>query len=75
MLLAAEHAAVPATLHVDEPSHEIDWEKTGLRLAAKMTPWQPVAGRRTAAVSAFGMSGTNTHLVVTMPDRAQDRAA
>ncbi|ANI40791.1 polyketide synthase [Mycolicibacterium vaccae] len=75
VLLAAEHAVVPATLHVDEPSHEIDWEKTGLRLAAKMTPWQPVAGRRTAAVSAFGMSGTNTHLVVTMPDRAQDRAA
>ncbi|WNG85777.1 polyketide synthase [Mycobacterium sp. ITM-2016-00317] len=75
VLLAAEHAAVPATLHVDEPSREIDWEKTGLRLAAKLTPWQPVAGRRTAAVSAFGMSGTNTHLVVTVPDPPQGRAA
>ena len=29
VLLAAEHAAVPPTLHVDEPSHEIDWEKAG----------------------------------------------
>lgn len=68
VILSAEHAAVPPTLHVDEPSHEIDWESQGLRLADKLTPWGAVDGRRTAAVSAFGMSGTNTHLIVSMPD-------
>ncbi|OBG41128.1 polyketide synthase [Mycobacterium sp. E3198] len=68
VILAAEHAAVPPTLHVDEPSREIDWESQGLRLADKLTPWHAVDGRRTAAVSAFGMSGTNTHLIVSMPD-------
>ncbi|ORW97273.1 beta-ketoacyl synthase [Mycobacterium sp. IEC1808] len=68
VILSAEHAAVPPTLHVDEPSREIDWEKQGLRLADKLTPWRAVDGWRTAAVSAFGMSGTNTHVIVSMPD-------
>lgn len=70
VIVSAEHAAIPPTLHVDEPSREIDWESQGLRLADKLTPWPAVDGWRTAAVSAFGMSGTNTHLIVSMPDNA-----
>lgn len=68
VLLAAEHAAVPATLHVDDRSSEIDWEAQGLRLATKLTPWPAVNGQRLGAVSAFGMSGTNTHVVVAVPE-------
>ncbi|MEE6179673.1 beta-ketoacyl [acyl carrier protein] synthase domain-containing protein [Mycobacterium sp. 050134] len=68
VMVSADHAAIPPTLHVDEPSREIDWESQGLRLADKVTPWPAVDGWRTAAVSAFGMSGTNTHLIVSMPD-------
>ncbi|HEX2285560.1 MAG TPA: polyketide synthase, partial [Mycobacterium sp.] len=68
ILVAADHAAIPPTLHVDEPSHEIDWDSQGLRLADKLTPWPSLGGHRVAAVSAFGMSGTNTHLIVSMPD-------
>jgi mycobactin polyketide synthetase MbtC len=75
VILSAEHAAVPPTLHVDEPSREIDWERQGLRLADKLTPWQAVDGWRTAAVSAFGMSGTNTHLIISMPDTANASGA
>jgi mycobactin polyketide synthetase MbtC len=74
VLLAAENAAVPPTLHADERSHEIDWESTGLRLANKLTPWPSTDGRRIGAVSAFGMSGTNTHVVLSMPDRANASA-
>jgi mycobactin polyketide synthetase MbtC len=68
VLVAAQHGAVPATLHVDEVSREIDWEAQGLRVATKQTPWPAVNGHRIAAVSAFGMSGTNAHVVVAMPD-------
>ncbi|MGA5464673.1 polyketide synthase [Mycobacterium sp. NPDC050041] len=68
VLLAAERATIPPTLHVDQPSSEIDWETQGIRLADKLVPWRAVDGRRLAAVSAFGMSGTNTHVVVAMPD-------
>ncbi|WP_445159577.1 beta-ketoacyl [acyl carrier protein] synthase domain-containing protein [Mycobacterium sp. Dal123C01] len=70
VILSAEHAAVPPTLHADEPSREIEWESQGLRLADKLTPWPAVEGWRTAAISAFGMSGTNSHLIVSMPDTA-----
>lgn len=76
VLLAGEHAAVPATLHVDDRSQQIDWDGTGLRLATKLTPWPAVNGARTGAVSAFGMSGTNTHVVVAVPDTCvEGRAA
>ena len=69
VLVAARHGAVPATLHVDEASREIDWDAQGLRLATKQTPWPATDGSRIGAVSAFGMSGTNAHVVVSMPDR------
>ncbi|MET0896289.1 MAG: polyketide synthase [Mycobacterium sp.] len=70
VLVAAERATVPPTLHTDEPSREIEWDSQGLRLAEKLTPWPARDGRRTAAVSAFGMSGTNTHVIVSMPETA-----
>ncbi|CAJ1581698.1 polyketide synthase [[Mycobacterium] wendilense] len=70
VLVAAEHAGIPPTLHVDERSREIDWDSQGLRLAEKLTPWPATDGVRIAAVSAFGMSGTNTHVIVEIPDGA-----
>ncbi|MGB0971475.1 MAG: polyketide synthase [Mycobacterium sp.] len=68
VLVAAEHAAVPPTLHCVDASGEIDWEKQGLRLARALTPWPAIDGRRVAAVSASGVSGTNAHLVIACPE-------
>jgi mycobactin polyketide synthetase MbtC len=68
VLVCAEHGAIPPTLHAGEESHEIDWQKQGLRLAQQDTPWPAVDGRRIAAVSAFGMSGTNAQLIVSVPE-------
>lgn len=75
VLLAAERATVPATLHADEASREIDWEAQGLRLATTQTAWPAIDGTRVAAVSAFGMSGTNAHVVVAVPDGGADGRA
>ncbi|MFA5711125.1 polyketide synthase [Mycolicibacterium sp.] len=66
VLIAAERGTIPPTLHVDERSGEIDWDSQGLRLAEKLQPWPATNGARIAAVSAFGMSGTNTHVIVEM---------
>ncbi|SPM41827.1 Acyl transferase domain in polyketide synthase (PKS) enzymes [Mycobacterium numidiamassiliense] len=70
VLVAAEHRAVPPTLHAAEPSTEINWETQGLRLAQTLTPWPAVAGQRTAVASAFGIAGTNAHLIVSVPEVA-----
>jgi mycobactin polyketide synthetase MbtC len=75
VLVAAEHAAIPASLHLHDRSREIDWDSQGLRPASKLTPWPAVDGQRLAAVSAFGMSGTNAHVIVSMPESSDDRAA
>ncbi|ETB30590.1 polyketide synthase [Mycobacterium avium] len=70
VLVSAEHGAVPPTLHATEASSEIDWEHQGLRLAQTLTPWPAIDGQRTAAASAFGIAGTNAHLIVSMPEVA-----
>jgi mycobactin polyketide synthetase MbtC len=73
VIVSAQHGSVPASLHTDEASREIDWEEQGLRLATKLTPWPATDGVRIGAVSAFGMSGTNTHIVVAIPAAGNGR--
>ncbi|MFM9629046.1 SDR family NAD(P)-dependent oxidoreductase [Streptomyces galilaeus] len=59
------HGTLPATLHADTPSRHVDWDDSGLRLLQEARPW-PATGERVrrAGVSAFGISGTNAHIVV-----------
>lgn len=71
--LALEHGLVPASLHLTEPVPTIDWERSALRVPTTCEPW-PVEGRRRAAVSSFGLSGANAHVIVAAPpDRASVR--
>ncbi|SIO86179.1 Malonyl CoA-acyl carrier protein transacylase [Nocardiopsis sp. JB363] len=60
---ALRHGVMPPTLHADEPSTYVDWDG-GVRLLQESRPWTDGGRPRRAAVSSFGMSGTNAHLVL-----------
>lgn len=67
VLVSGLHGFIPPTRFADNPSPEVDWAATGLRLAAKLEPWEPQAGMRYGAVSSFGVSGTNAHALLAVP--------
>ncbi|MER8062671.1 type I polyketide synthase, partial [Streptomyces sp. NPDC094022] len=63
-VLALQHGRLPRLLHFDAPSSRIDWEAGAVVPLGESRPW-PRGGRtRRAGVSAFGISGTNAHIVV-----------
>ncbi|MFE9631891.1 type I polyketide synthase [Streptomyces sp. NPDC006463] len=63
-ILALEHAAIPPTLHFQEPNPQIDFASGPFRVATRNEPWQPRGGVRRAGVSAFGVGGANSHVVL-----------
>jgi acyl transferase domain-containing protein len=67
MILAMRHERLPATLNITRRTPLVDWRKGGVRLLTSAEPWPRGDHPRRAAVSAFGNSGTNAHVILEEP--------
>ncbi|GAA2961488.1 SDR family NAD(P)-dependent oxidoreductase [Actinokineospora diospyrosa] len=60
-VLALRHGTIPPNLHFTTPTPHVDWARLPFEVPTKSTPWD---ARHVAGVSSFGMSGTNSHIVL-----------
>ena len=64
-VLAMRRGMIPRQLHFNEPNPNLEWDELPVRVVSSMTPWPGHSERPPrASVSAFGISGTNAHVVL-----------
>lgn len=64
LVVAMQHERLPKTLHAEQPSPHIDWSTGTVALAREAVAWPRQDRPRRGAVSSFGISGTNAHVIV-----------
>ncbi|WP_158894916.1 SDR family NAD(P)-dependent oxidoreductase [Amycolatopsis anabasis] len=64
-ILCLRHRRFVPSLHFERPNHHFDFDASPFSVTTGTTPWETTPGRpRRAAISSFGYSGTNAHVVV-----------
>jgi amino acid adenylation domain-containing protein len=58
---------LPPTLHFEKPNPKFDLENSPFYVNTKKTTWKPQELPRRAGVSAFGVGGTNAHVILEEP--------
>lgn len=71
VVLSLQHDEIPAHLHFRHGNPHVNWQGLPIVVPVQRTHWSRKSGPRAAAVSAFGLAGTNAHVVITDPPPAE----
>lgn len=63
-LLIQQNGFIPANLHFSEPNRQIRWDQLDVRVVNSAQPWPQQPQSDLIGISAFGLSGTNVHVIV-----------
>jgi len=65
VICSLQKGEIPKHLHMDTPTPHVDWQSNGIKVVTQHMVWPSSRpGKRVAAISSFGMSGTNAHLII-----------
>jgi acyl transferase domain-containing protein len=62
--LALHHKTIPPTAHFVSPNPELKLDESPFYICSEATPWEGGTNSRIAAVSSFGVGGTNAHAII-----------
>lgn len=73
-VLCLQHNKIPRQIHIERLNPSIKLENTPFYVPLENQPWPRGNEPRYAGVSSFGLSGTNTHVIVEDPPARPERS-
>ncbi|MBD3267391.1 acyltransferase domain-containing protein, partial [bacterium] len=72
VVLSLQNKKIPPSLHFNTPNQHIAFDQIPIQVTTQVRNWESVDKKRVAAVSSFGLSGTNAHIILEEPPKPQE---